>query len=411
MLTPSLNTVMTRLLIVAAVLATLALFVPAVFAQQAGEPIMYDENATSTVIIFTSTDPENGTAGAGIDWDVTGIDADDFTIDSRGMLMFNSPPDSEEPTDRPHAARDLTGDGDTDDADDLAEATVADNMYQITVRATEQSTSGSDPRALSTESHVTIQVVDVNESGDITLNRIQPEVGTAITATLTDPDGTDGDGNADVSWQWYVSKVIDPVASFDSHWDTVGANPTGTDASSTYTPAGDRVDGITGITDPGREIDEGKYLLAIATYSDRLGSPRTARVMSENPVRKEVSSDTDGIENPTNGSPGFDSTGDYKRSIYESDAKGSPVGDPVEATDPNSDDELTYELDDDDNDDAAEMTVESAGTTYPNDLSFFSVDDGTGQISLRKQLSFENTDRRDYEGDDAVTAGTYKFYA
>ena len=45
---------------------------------------------------FTSTDPE----GAGIDWDVTGIDADDFTIDSRGVLMFASPPNFESPTDR-----------------------------------------------------------------------------------------------------------------------------------------------------------------------------------------------------------------------------------------------------------------------------------------------------------------------
>ena len=76
MLTPSLNTVMTRLLIVAAVLATLVFFAPAIFDAefaQADETMMYAENGTDAVRTFTSTDPE----GAGIDWDVTGLDADD----------------------------------------------------------------------------------------------------------------------------------------------------------------------------------------------------------------------------------------------------------------------------------------------------------------------------------------------
>ena len=86
MLTPSLNTVMTRLLIVAAVLGTIVFFAPAIFAQDA-DVIPYAENGTDPVRTFTSTDPE----GAGIDWDVTGVDADDFVIDARGMLMFTSP--------------------------------------------------------------------------------------------------------------------------------------------------------------------------------------------------------------------------------------------------------------------------------------------------------------------------------
>ena len=64
MLTPSLNTVMTRLLIVAAVLAAIVFFAPAIFAQEG--PIQYTENGTDPVRTFTSSDPE----GAGIDWDV-----------------------------------------------------------------------------------------------------------------------------------------------------------------------------------------------------------------------------------------------------------------------------------------------------------------------------------------------------
>ena len=97
MLTPSLNTVMTRLLIVAAVLATLIIIVaPAISAQEAPMEVEYAENGTDTVITFTSTDPE----GADIVWDVTGLDAADFQIDARGMLMFNKPPDYEDPSDR-----------------------------------------------------------------------------------------------------------------------------------------------------------------------------------------------------------------------------------------------------------------------------------------------------------------------
>ena len=157
---------------------------------------------------FTSTDPENGTPGAGIDWDVTGTDADDFYIDARGMLMFNSPPDFEKPTDRLHP----DGDDDGTEPDDPAE----NNMYQITVRATEQSTSGDDPRALSTETDVIVMVTNAEEKGTASMNRLQPEVGTPITVIWDDPDMLAQD--PDIAFQWYVSKVTDPLADAPSHW-------------------------------------------------------------------------------------------------------------------------------------------------------------------------------------------------
>ena len=64
----------------------------------------------------------------------------------------------------------------------------SDNFYQITIRATE--TSGYEGRALSTETNVTVEVTDANEAGTVTLNWIQPEVATQITASLSDPDRT-----------------------------------------------------------------------------------------------------------------------------------------------------------------------------------------------------------------------------
>ena len=419
MLTPSLNTVMTRLLIVAAVLAALVFFAPAIFAQDA-EVITYAENGTDPVRTFTSTDPE----GAGIDWDVTGLDADDFYIDARGMLMFNKPPNYEKPTDREY---DADGDNDLTDVGDFA---AGDRMYQITVRATEQTTSGSDVRALSTETHVTVMVTDKNEDGTAAMNRLQPEVATAIKARLNDVDGaldlegtlTFGTGDDaktyTLGWRWYVSKVSNPVADADDHWIAVTGTPTGIETvESTYTPLGKRVAGVTPLPDPNVAVDEGKYLRAVVTYLDMGnadgGTPapveddiRTAIAVSMNPVRAEVSSDNDGddVVNPENGSPGFSSTGDYERSIPENSAKGTPLGDAVVATDPN-DDMLTYELDNDVDPETAigspSNDADNRAIAAPNqdDVSLFKVGMSDGQLTVNGTLNYEGR-----------PGGTYKFY-
>ena len=386
MLTPSLNTVMTRLLIVAAVLAAIVFFAPAIFAQVADENMIdYAENDDGAVRTFTSTDPE----GSGIDWDVTGIDADDFHIDERGVLMFRSPPNYESPTDRTVQANatDLNGDEDEDDACEAA--TDADdlstrNCYRVTVRATEQMTEGHDVRALSTETEVIVRVTDENEDGTAKLNRLQPEVGTEITASLDDPDGTvgpDADGNATVvAWQWYVSKVSNPVSDAENHW-IVATGDDATAADGGYTPKGKRVEGDNVIQpNPNVAVDEDKYLRAVATYTDRFGEERRAIVVSMYTVRAEVTSDSDGTENPENGSPGFSSAGDYSRTVPENTAKGMPVGAPVVARDPNGD-TLTYELD---NNAASDDTLDTSGP-----VGYFSIDNGTGQLSVKKTLDYD----------------------
>ena len=140
---------------------------------------------------FTSTDPE----GEGIHWDVTGVDADDFYIDARGMLMFRSPPDYEDPTAR-------------EKADDQENTDVL-NLYSVTVRATEMMGDDHEGRALSSMTEVMVQVTNKDEDGSISLDRVQPEVGVAIAATLEDPDGVTTPA---ATYQWYVSKVSEPDA-------------------------------------------------------------------------------------------------------------------------------------------------------------------------------------------------------
>ena len=61
--------------------------------------IHYAENGTGMVRDFDSTDPE----GAGIEWNVRGVDAADFAISSTGVLTFMESPDFENPTDRAQA--------------------------------------------------------------------------------------------------------------------------------------------------------------------------------------------------------------------------------------------------------------------------------------------------------------------
>ena len=333
-----------------------------VFGQETGV-IMYAENGTAPVLTFTSEDPE----GMGIHWDVTGVDADDFTI-SGGVLTFNDPPDYEKPSDRARA-------------DDTETVVGDDNMYQITIRASEMRPSGSADRALSTETHVTVEVTDKNEGGMVTFNLIQPEVGTPIMATLEDPDGTltltGQSGTTDLGWDWYVSKVTNPVADAPNHW----AAATGEGAlTTTYTPTGDTVS-----LDTDSAVDEGKFLRAVATYTDVLGGPRTAIMVSYNPVRAEVSvvGDTVGgtvITIADNGSPGFTEGLDYTRTIPENTARGMNVGAPVTAEDPNSD-TLTYVLDDDINPGNVVLTG--------SDATRFSIDKATGQIKVNGTLDFD----------------------
>ena len=322
----------------------------------------YGENGTGLVRTFTSDDPE----GLDILWDVTGTDADDFEImgdsDGNGVLRFKKSPDYEAASDR---GLDLDGDGNFTDDGEFAPV---DNDYEITVRATEVR-AGSSGRALSTESHVTVVVENMDELGVVELNWLQPEVGTMITATLDDVDGLDD--LVTPAWQWATSKVDNPDPNDESDWDD--ATGIGADTA-IYTPIGVRV--ISGAPDPNVSVDEGKYLRAEVMYTDAHGT-QTSVMKSYRTVRAEISSNNDDIDNPDNGSPSF-KLDTASISLPEDTPVGSNVGSPAEATDPNPGDILTYEL---------------APAPAPNEGDFgsFKIDKMTAQITLAKNLDFERT--------------------
>ena len=342
--------------------------------------IHYAENGTDPVRDFDSTDPE----GSGIEWSVRGVDAADFEISSAGVLTFMESPDFEDPTDRGFNF-DAETEGARPDFTDGEDFAPIDNMYQITVSATEMSDALPAKR---TDMALTVIVGNADDTGEVTLQWLQPEVGTLIRATLTDPDG----GITGTSeWAWYTSKVTGiPDVTDEFQWNPVVGDglvtvvtPTNAEQAtvSSYTPQGDTV-----AKDDDAAVDEGRHLRVKVVYEDALGANKTVYGISMNPVRAEVSSPGD------NGSPDFGEDADT-RTVPESTAVGDPVGAPVAAIDPD-DDTLTYEL------------IEVAAPNDGDD-EFFDIDMATGQITVAQNLDYDSDQDR---GADAARPdeGEYK---
>ena len=375
--------------LLAAIAVSLWLLLPGGFlqAQEAcvsgDDAACYAENSDAPVRSFTSMDPE----GDSIEWDVRGVDAADFKISSTGVLEFKSPPDFENPTARPLAQ---IYDSATHAYTTVGAITDPGNVYRITVSATEIRNNRPDNTlpAKRTDIDLTITVTNVDEPGVVKLEWLQPEVGTMITATLTDPDNPDGTfTGAPPSYVWTVSKVADPDVETSFHWNpATGTGNTG----DTYTPAGVRVDGS------GTATDEERYLRVTVTYEDTLGDDKKAVVKSMLPVRAEVSSGA--AQAPAdNGSPDFASDTDT-RTVLESLAVHSAVGAAFRAIEPDREDVLTYTLhavveDDNTND----MEADDVNSFYIDNLDENGDITGTGQIKVKGRLDFET--KLDANGD------------
>ena len=181
------------------------------------------------------------------------------------------------------------------------------NRYTVTVSVRDsKNDNGNSDTAVDDSITVTIEVENVEEAGSIELSFPQPQVGTALTATLTDPD----DGVMGETWTWEKS-------SDQTNWAVIAEA-----TSNSYTPV---------------EGDVGNYLRVTASYTDGHGPDKSAQKESANPVRAVP---------VTNVAPKFD-TLTASRDVAENTAAGVDIGDPVVATD-NDNDTLTYSLDGDD---------------------------------------------------------------
>ncbi len=346
------NAVLTRLAIVAAILATLLLVAPAASAQdspamcqQDGSMVTctYEENSREPVLSFSAGDQEGVSS---FEWSVTGLDGDLFDISDAGVLTFKSPPDFEM-----QGASDRVGTLDN-------EAT--DNVYEITLTATEARADDAEGSPLSTETQVKITLLNVDEPAMATLNRVQPQVDIRLTAGLgDDPDGV----TTDLEFEWSVPAVSQSIAHLevDAHWQDAAGD--GQDRAD-YTPVAAEV---------------GAKLRVKVTYTDPEGSGKEAYTLADNVVRADAS---DG-----NTAPDFSTTkypsDEHDIVMAEDEAdEGDNLGDPITASDIDDADRnvLTYDL---------------GGP----DVASFDIDKATGQVKWAAEPDWE----------DGGTAGVYTF--
>ena len=176
---------------------------------------------------------ENPDSGDGVSYAITGgADALKFDIgETTGVLTFKVPPNYERPAD-------------VASTDPFNEA--GNNEYIVTVTAT----GGTADRAMSAEQTITLTVRNLEESGTVSFS----QVGAAIRATLSDPDG----GVSSASWQWARS----------SERSTGWTNISGA-TSASYTPSSD---------------DEEMYLRTTVSYDDGQGSGKQAQGVSSSEI-------------------------------------------------------------------------------------------------------------------------------
>ena len=312
---------------------------------------------TAAVATYVGTDPE----GDGISWDLRGADAALFTI-AGGVLQFVDSPDYENPKDK--VGTDTATPTYLDENGASRDVLADDNIYNIVIRAITSRIRGDTGPAETVDTPVAVTVTDVDEAGEVVISWLQPEAGTVITASLTDPDGVVSPS----SWAWEVSEALVPEIDVDNHWGTAQGN--GFDSDS-YTP------------DDSDATPRSRYLRVTASYSQD-GEQKTARAKSDYPVQAEGGG-------ALNGSPDFE--GDtVERTVAETAAVGDDVDLEVTASlrpGDDSKDRLTYSLRAVTN---AEATA--AGVTPPADaaadLAAFEIVKAEGQIKVAQKLDFES---------------------
>ena len=267
--------------------------------------VLFAEGGTGEVARYGAEDPE----GTPVRWTLSDPDEGAFTIVG-GVLKFKEPPDYEDPDDIAWVSSLLVSIAD-------------DNVYDIEVWAWDQVIASVLP--------VTVTVTNVDEAGTVSLSEPHPLVGTALTASLSDPD----EDVSELRWSWQRS--ADGFA-----WRAVSG--AGTDS---YTP-------VTG--------DLSHYLRATAVYRDGHERGKTARAETADPVAAQPL---------VNGSPQFPATESGKRTVAENTPPGAGVGPRVAATDPDGD-SLMYSL---------------GGI----DVASFEIVASSGQIRTKGALDYEDT--------------------
>ena len=179
--------------------------------------LTYAEGGTAAVGTYMVSGGDGSTT---INWSLDETGTRDFMLDGTGMsrmLNFRSAPDYEAP---------------------MGGAANDSNTYMVTVMA-----EAGGEMAMQ---EVTVMVTNMEEAGTVTLSPMSPVVGSEVTATLTDLDGS----ITRTTWQWSKSMTMNGTFT-----------DIGTATSASYTTV---------------EDDTGMYLQATATYTDGHGTGKMA---------------------------------------------------------------------------------------------------------------------------------------
>ena len=334
--------------------------------------------ATSTVLstYAAEDDEDDSPTPSASKWSLEGADKDMFVLCKENAV---------------ETCTDSTSDTDDSDNDNTVSLRFkeipnfearSNSVYRVTVVATD-----SDGQTASR--NVAVTVTNIEEDGEVILSSVQPEVGTPITATLSDPDG----GESGITWQWQSQEDTsrDALNDADTAWpDIRGAT------SRSYTPVADDVS-----SDP---TNTGIFLRATAEYTDNFRPEDNPNTNDDESQEKDNADGTtsyhpvlatvDGNRSPAFGDqdPNTDGIQDTQatRRVNENSGQYTTVGIPVTAVD-HDPGELTYTLE---GTDAGLFTI---------DMVLDDVDDDTvpattspGQIRVGKGTKLDYETRTSY---------------
>ena len=251
-----------------------------------------DTPIATAVESYAVTDDEDDASTTAVDVELSGTDADAFTLtdansDGTWELALKELPDFESPAD-----------------------VGGDNTYNITVTA-EDSSDRTDVL------NVVVMVANVEEAGTVVLSTLVPKVGVELTATLTgDKDGA----TSGVTWKW--ERADDSDFTGDDVTKIEGAT------SAAYTPV---------------HAGRGKYLRATAMYTDPEGEDSASMVSANAVVGSNRAPAFADEESTTEVDESMNREIEQQEGEFTSDTN---MGAAVAAVDPDTDEttQLTYDL-------------------------------------------------------------------
>ena len=235
------------------------------------------------------------------------------------------------------------------------------SSYSITITAS----SGEGTRRLSATLDVTIEVVNGEDAGAVTLSQREPQVGREIYATVSDPDG----GVTVRSWMWERSEEIN--VGDDGTPSAECRDDPGTPGIRVVDPTlWTRIDGATSSAYLPSLADVGRCLRATATYTDNMANPtddpEQVEGVEEAPVQRS---------NPANTAPRFVvQSSSTSRRIFENTEARQDIGTPVSA-----------------HDDDGDLLIYALGGA---DAASFDISRNNGQLKTKAPLDYES--RRSY---------------